>query len=80
MTPLYAKTWFWTFLADEAGIYSDFAMDLEPNVRYCQYNIDENDENLGDLLSGAKSSLTEGTLRNSKLFEECIFKKLHFWA
>jgi len=44
-------------------------MDLEPNVRYCQYNIDENDENLGDLLSGAKSSLTEGSLRNGTLFE-----------
>jgi len=51
-----------TLPADEAGIYSDFALDLEPNVRYCQYNIDENDENLGDLLSGAKSSLTEGKL------------------
>ena len=50
-------------------------MDLEPNVRYCQYNIDENDENLGDLLSGAKSSLTEGTLRNSKLFEKNAFSK-----
>ena len=72
---------FWTFLADEAGIYSDFAMDLEPNVRYCQYNIDENDENLGDLLSGAKSSLTEGSLRNGTLFEnKPFFENMHFWA
>ena len=50
-------------------------MDLEPNVRYCQYNIDENDENLGDLLSGAKSSLTEGSLRNGTLFENKPFLK-----
>ena len=48
-------------------------MDLEPNVRYCQYNIDENDENLGDLLSGAKSSHTEGSLRNGTLFENNLF-------
>ena len=65
--------WFWTVVADEAGIYSDFAMDLEPNVRYCQYNIDENDENLGDLLSGAKSSLTEGPLRNLSLYSMHFF-------
>ena len=47
-------------------------------MRYCQYNIDENDENLGDLLSGAKSSLTEGLPRNSTLFEKNAFEKNAF--
>ena len=67
-------------VADEAGIYSDFAMDLEPNVRYCQYNIDENDENLGDLLSGAKSSLTEGSLRNLSFTRNAFLCRMHFPA
>lgn len=57
-----------TLPADESGIYSDFATDLEPNLRYCQYNMGDDTTAIDDLLSGGKSSLTEKNL--SELVEK----------
>ena len=49
-----------TLPADEAPVYAEFAAELEPNLRYCQYNLGEKADQ--SLLSGAQSELTQGKL------------------
>jgi len=52
-----------TLPADEADIYSDFASEIDPNLRYCQYNLGECGESgMADLLKGKGNSLIEGKL------------------
>merc|ERR1712123_529978 len=49
-----------TLPADEAPVYAEMATELEPNLRYCQYNLGEKADQ--SLLSGAQSELTQGKL------------------
>lgn len=53
-----------TLPADEADIYAEFSSELEPSLRYCQYNMGESGDtdNVADLLKGKGSSLIEGKL------------------
>ena len=43
-----------TLPADEADIYAEFSSELEPSLRYCQYNMGESGDtdNVADLLKG----------------------------
>jgi len=52
-----------TLPADEADIYAEFAQELEPSLRYCQYNLGESGEfDMGDLGKSKGNTLIEGKL------------------
>lgn len=47
-----------TLPADEADIYSDFADELDPSLRYCQYNMGESgDDTMAEMIKGGQSNL-----------------------